>query len=234
MSDAAGSTTPAIAAVVPVKTPKKKAAGASKTKKPSDHPTYASMIKESIIALKERGGSSRQAILKYILKHNNVGQDEKAVNAHLKVALRSGIKSGLLKQSKGVGASGSFRLGEKKEATVKKPKAKAAAKPKVRKPKAAGSPKKAAGSSKKTKVAGSPKKAKAAGAPKKAKAAGSPKKATKPKPKKAADAKKPKSPKKAATPKATKKPKGAKPKTPKATKPKVAKAAKPKKAAAKK
>ena len=70
----------------------------------------------------------------------------------MKVALRSGIKSGLLKQSKGVGASGSFRLGEKKEATVKKPKA--AAKPKVKKVKAAGSPKKAAGSAKKAKAAG--------------------------------------------------------------------------------
>ena len=70
----------------------------------------------------ERGGSSRQAILKYIVKHYNVGKDEKVVNQHLKMALRAGVKNNSLKQSKGQGASGSFRLGEKK--AEKKPKAK--------------------------------------------------------------------------------------------------------------
>jgi len=244
MGDEEVTSFPSLTAAVPVKTPKKKAAGASKAKKPADHPTYASMVKDAITALKERGGSSRQAILKYIVKHNKVGQDEKAVNAHLKVALRSGIKSGSLKQSKGVGASGSFRLGEKKEVKVEKLKTKASAQSKVKKTagspkKSASSPKKAkaAGSAKKAKAAGSPKKAKAAGSPKKGKAASSPKKAAKPKSKKASgDAKKPKTPKKAASPKAAKKSKAvtAKPKTPKVSKPKVATSAKPKKAAAKK
>ena len=79
-----------------------------------------------IFIWQERGGSSRQAILKYICKHYNVGKDEKVVNQHLKMALRAGVKNGNLKQSKGTGASGSFRLGEKK--AEKKPKKKAAAK----------------------------------------------------------------------------------------------------------
>ena len=68
------------------------------------------MVKQAIGSLKERGGSSRQAILKYILKNFNVGVDEKAVNSRVKVALKSGVLSSQLKQSKGAGASGSFKL----------------------------------------------------------------------------------------------------------------------------
>merc|ERR1712044_117435 len=86
-------------------------------------------IAKAVAELKERGGSSRQAILKYIMKNFNVGKDEKAVNSRLKLALRAGVKKGSLKQAKGTGASGSFRLGEKPKAP-KKPKAKKAAKPK--------------------------------------------------------------------------------------------------------
>jgi histone H1/5 len=36
-------------------------------KKPSAHPKYSEMVGKAISALKERGGSSRQAILKYIM-----------------------------------------------------------------------------------------------------------------------------------------------------------------------
>jgi histone H1/5 len=203
MADAVVSTpASALSAAKVAKKPRK--AGTGKPKKPSDHPKYSQMIKEALVALKERGGSSRQAILKYLLKHYRLGGDEKTVNAHLKLALRAGTKNGTLKQSKGTGASGSFRIGEKKTAEKKS---------KVKKAKKAAKPKKA----------GSPKKPKA----KKAKAAGA-KKAAKPKtakPKKAKAAAKPKSPKKVKVAK----PKKAK--SPKAKKPKVAK---PKKAAAKK
>jgi len=155
------------------------------------------------VVWQERGGSSRHAILKYIVTHYKLGQDERAINAHLKLALRAGVKSGLLKQSKGSGAAGSFKLGEKaeKKATAKKPKA-------VKKPKAAGSPKKAK----------KPKKVAASGEAK---------------PKKAKAAKKAKSPAKAkvSKPKTAKKPKVAKsPKKPKTTKAAKPKAAKPKKA----
>lgn len=171
---------------------KPKAKKAAKPKKPSAHPKYSEMIKASVVALKERGGSSRQAVLKYILAHYNVGKDEKTVNAHLKMALRAGVKNGSLKQSKGTGASGSFRLGEtkaKQAKKVKKPKA-AAKKPKAKKPKA----KKPAGE-KKVKKAKSPKKAKT---PAKKPKAVKPKKAKSPKKAKAAKPKKAKSPKKAA------------------------------------
>ncbi|CAC5402693.1 H1_5 [Mytilus coruscus] len=87
-----------VAAPAPAKSPKKKAA--AKPKKPSAHPKYSEMIGKAIAALKERGGSSRQAILKYIMANFNVGKDAKSVNAHLKLALRAGVKNNSLKQSK--------------------------------------------------------------------------------------------------------------------------------------
>ena len=140
--------------------------------------------------VQERGGSSRQAILKYIVKHYNVGHDERIVNAHLKMALRAGVKNGTLKQSKGTGASGSFRIGEKKEKAEKKPKAARAKKPKAKKPKAAGAkkarkPKKAGEAKAKKPKAKKPKAKKPAAA--KAK---KPKTAKPKKPKTAAKAKK--------------------------------------------
>jgi len=140
--------------------------------------------------VQERGGSSRQAILKYIMKHYNIGNDERLINARLKIALRAGVKKGLLKQAKGTGASGSFRVGDKKETAVKKPKAKKVKK--AKKPKAAGAKKakkpKAAKAkkptkAKKPKVAKKPAAAKAkkpkAAKPKKAKPAAKAKKAVK-------------------------------------------------------
>jgi len=114
------------AVAAPTKAPKKKTA--AKPKKPSAHPKYSEMVGKAISALKERGGSSRQAILKYIMANFNVGKDAKPVNAHLKLALRAGVKNKNLKQAKGTGASGSFRIGEVKAA--KKP-AKAKKRPDV-------------------------------------------------------------------------------------------------------
>ena len=94
------------AAKSPAKT---KSSKKKKNKKgPTSHPKYNKMIAETIAALKERGGSSRQAILKYILLNYDVGKDEKTVNNHLKMSLRAGIKNGKLYQSKGTGASGEF------------------------------------------------------------------------------------------------------------------------------
>ncbi|XP_048762936.1 histone H1-delta-like [Ostrea edulis] len=185
-------------ASTPAKSPKKKAA--AKPKKPADHPKYIDMVLDAIKNLKEKKGSSRQAILKYVMSKFKVGNDPTKVNSRVKVALKNGVKSKALKQSKGVGAQGRFSVGEKP--TAKKPKAtkpKAAKKPKAKKPKAA---KKPAGE--KTKAKKSPKKTKAA-KPKAAKP-----KAAKKSPKKAAKPKKAKTPKKAAAkPKKTAKPKKA-------------------------
>ncbi|ELU03398.1 hypothetical protein CAPTEDRAFT_29955, partial [Capitella teleta] len=90
------------------------------------------MVAAAVISLKERGGSSRSAILKYILKNFNVGAEEKKINAHLKLALKAGVAKGTLKQTKGTGASGSFKMGEVKAEKAIKPKA-AAKKPAAKK-----------------------------------------------------------------------------------------------------
>eukprot|EP01083_Nonionella_stella_P081146 223395_1 len=109
----------------------KKRASTAKPKKVASHPTYSAMIKSAITTLKEKGGSSKAAILKYILSNYKVGDNIKTVNAHLRMAINRGVKSGALKQVKGHGASGSFRLGDKpaKVTKVKKtsPKKKTAA-----------------------------------------------------------------------------------------------------------
>jgi len=120
---------------------KKAAVVAAKPKKVATHPTYFAMIADALKKLAEKSGSSRQALVKYIVANNKI--DEKTCNQHVKVALRNGVKSGKLKQSKGVGASGSFRLGAivKKgpsaEQKAKKAAAKAATKAKLAAKKAA-------------------------------------------------------------------------------------------------
>ena len=99
-------------------------------KKQADHPPYIEMIKAAIVALKERNGSSRQAIEKYIKANYKVGE----VGPHLKMALKRGAAGGKLLHTKGVGASGSFKV-PKEEKKEKKPKKKPAAKKPAAKPK---------------------------------------------------------------------------------------------------
>ena len=98
--------------------------------KPAEHPLYADMIIAAILALKERNGSSRQAIEKYIKANYKVGE----VGPHLKMALKRGVTSGKFVHTKGVGASGSFKVA-KEEKKEKKPKKKPAAKKSAAKPK---------------------------------------------------------------------------------------------------
>ena len=95
-------------------------------KKPADHPPYIEMIKAATVALKEQNGSSRQAIEKYIKANYKVAD----VGPHLKMALKRGAAGGKLLHTKGVGASGSFKV-SKQEKKEKKPKKKPAAKPKT-------------------------------------------------------------------------------------------------------
>lgn len=56
------------------KSPKKAAAGGAK-KAPASHPTYSSMIRKAITELKEKGGSSKAAILKYIAQNYKLGDN---------------------------------------------------------------------------------------------------------------------------------------------------------------
>ena len=172
------------------------------------HPKFLDMVKEAIGTLKDRNGSSRQAICKVILgKYPSVNPE--TMNSHVRKALKRGLDTGALTRparSSATGATGRFKLGTikpvkpaKKKASKKRPAkkrpakkagAKKAAKPKTKSPR-----KKATG--KKKPATASKKAAKA-----KTKRAASPKKKAKPAAKKAP--KKPRA-KKAATKKPVKK-----------------------------
>ena len=118
------------------KAPKKKAA-----KKPAEHPKYEEMITTAIKELKERTGSSRQKITKYLSEHFKVGDN---VAIQVKLNLKRLAAAGELIQAKGVGASGSFKVNKaaevkpkpkpKKKPVAKKPAAKPKKKPAAKKP----------------------------------------------------------------------------------------------------
>ena len=122
---------------------------ASKPKAPAAHPKYSVMIAAAITSLKDRTGSSRQAILKYICANYKVDAAKAAVQVRL--ALKRGVAKGALKMARASGkGAGSYKVVKaekpKKVKKAKKPKAKkpkkAAKKPAAKK--AAKKPKKAA------------------------------------------------------------------------------------------
>ena len=109
---------------------------AAKPKKaPPAHPTYAVMVAAAVKALKDRTGSSRQAILKYIMANYKVGDDAKKVGVHLKLALKKAVAAGALKMAKETGkGAGCYKIGEKAK-EEKKPVAKKSPKKPAKKPK---------------------------------------------------------------------------------------------------
>merc|ERR1712102_191253 len=109
-----------------------KAKKASKPKAPAAHPKYSVMIAAAITSLKDRTGSSRQAILKYICANYKVDAAKAAVQVRL--ALKRGVAKGALKMARASGkGAGSYKV-----VKVEKPKkAKKPKKPKAKKPKKA-------------------------------------------------------------------------------------------------
>merc|ERR1712178_592350 len=106
---------------------------ASKPKAPAAHPKYSVMIAAAITALKDRTGSSRQAILKYICANYKVDAAKAAVQVRL--ALKRGVAKGVLKMARASGkGAGSYKVVKaekpKKVKKAKKPAAKKAKKPK--------------------------------------------------------------------------------------------------------
>ncbi|XP_062285667.1 histone H1-like isoform X5 [Scomber scombrus] len=168
-------------AAAPAKSPKKKAA--AKPKKTG--PSVSELIVTAVSASKERSGVSLAALKKALAAG---GYDVDKNKARVKTAVKSLVAKGTLVQTKGTGASGSFKMSKVETKPVKKaaPKAK---KPAAKKPAAAKKAKTAAAKK-------SPKKVKKPAAAKKVakspkKAAKSPKKkVAKPKAKKAAPKKK--------------------------------------------
>ncbi|GAB1599681.1 histone H1-delta-like [Argonauta hians] len=111
------------AAAAPPATPvKAKKAAKPKSKASKSHPKYKDMITEAIKALHERTGSSRQAIIKYIKANFKLDGGDNVIAVNVKQSLKMRIASGDIVQTKGVGASGSFKLAPKKSKVKTNPK----------------------------------------------------------------------------------------------------------------
>merc|ERR1712183_386046 len=95
-----------------------------------EHPKYAEMIATAITTFKDRTGTSRQAIKKYIMENYKVGDDEKRVGVYVKLALKKGVEAGVLKMARSSGkGAGSYKIGEKAKSEEKAKKPKKVAKP---------------------------------------------------------------------------------------------------------
>ncbi|CAB4379652.1 unnamed protein product [Rhizophagus irregularis] len=96
-------------------------AKSKKQASPPFHPKYEDMIRDAIVALKERQGSSRTAIKKYILNTYKL-RDNAVTNNRLKMAIAKGVDKGTFSFVKGSsGTSGTLKL-VKKEAVKKEKK----------------------------------------------------------------------------------------------------------------
>lgn len=84
---------------------------------PPAHPTYEVMIKTAIATVKDRGGTSRQAILKYLKQNYKVGTN---VDTQVRLQLPKLVTKGVLERKKGQGASGSFKVAAQKSEPKKK------------------------------------------------------------------------------------------------------------------
>jgi len=93
-------------------------AKSKKQASPPSHPKYEDMIRDAIVALKERKGSSRQAIKKYILNTYKL-PDNAVTNNRLKLAITKGVDKGTFSFVNG--PSGTLKL-VKKEAAKKEKK----------------------------------------------------------------------------------------------------------------
>ena len=92
----------------------------------SSHPKYSVMIESAIKALKERNGSSRQAILKYIIA--NYSLESKKAAIQLRLSLKRAVAGGSLKMAKESGkGAGCYKLNAPEESKKTKPKKKAEA-----------------------------------------------------------------------------------------------------------
>ncbi|CAK1549019.1 unnamed protein product [Leptosia nina] len=99
---------------------------------PEKKPSTKDMIKIALTELHNRKGTSLYAIKTYIKEKYNIDTEK---NSNLiKKYLKAAVESGTILQTKGTGATGSFKLAKQKEEKEKKPKkpAKKPEKPKTK------------------------------------------------------------------------------------------------------
>lgn len=92
---------------VPVASKKSKSK-AKKSKNALTHPKISEMVIEAITELKERNGSSLQAIKKYV--GANFKAEVEKLSPFIKKYLKTAVIKGVLIQTRGHGATGSFKL----------------------------------------------------------------------------------------------------------------------------
>ncbi|KAK3942016.1 linker histone H1 and H5 family-domain-containing protein [Diplogelasinospora grovesii] len=133
---------------------KSEGAAAPKTTSKSGHASYQDMITDAIIQLKDRNGSSRQALKKYVKKQNTINVPDAMFDSLFNKALKNGVAKGVFEQPKG--PSGGTKLAKKTAAKPAAPKKAAAPKKEAEAKK---EPKEAEAKEPKEKKAAAPKKA---------------------------------------------------------------------------
>jgi hypothetical protein len=92
----------AVNAVAPApkspKAVKPKVAKSANAKPKASHPTYLAMIVAAIRDLKDNSGSSRQALLKWIVNKYHVNAD--VAGTRLRIELKKGLANGSLKHGR--------------------------------------------------------------------------------------------------------------------------------------
>merc|ERR1712098_902926 len=80
--------------------------------------TYLDMVTEAIVTMKDRTGSSRKAIIKYIVETHQV---EASKLVHVRKAIATGIEKGILKPARSSGkGAGFFRVVKQEKPVAKK------------------------------------------------------------------------------------------------------------------
>merc|ERR1712212_297062 len=83
---------------------------AKKAAKPAEHPPYATMIAAAIKGLGDKKGSSRQAILKYVVTNNKVDAAKASVRVRLALKKLIAAKKVVAAAAAGKKGAGSFKL----------------------------------------------------------------------------------------------------------------------------
>merc|ERR1711875_36741 len=97
---------------------KKKSSVKKSAKSEPKKMTYLDMVTEAIVTMKDRTGSSRKAIIKYIVETHKV---EASKLVHVRKAIATGIEKGILKPARSSGkGAGSFRVVKQEKPVAKK------------------------------------------------------------------------------------------------------------------
>merc|ERR1712215_237273 len=97
---------------------KKKSSAKKSGKSEPKKMTYLDMVTEAIVTLKDRTGSSRQAIIRYIVETHKV---EASKLVHVRKAIATGMEKGILKPARPSGkGAGSYRVVKQEKPGAKK------------------------------------------------------------------------------------------------------------------